>query len=159
MQYAHFFYSVRMVFLYCYYLHVRNNNVGVNEREPTFFRMSSDMFDDRNISVALRTGTLPVFSISQHANKSEKYRDSSSVMFTSSMFCTWKFVCVQINNSFTCDFNAICVYVFLLICSNRTTPQFHLHLHYKCLNSSKHLTDLVENTRKNSRFTSLFHHA
>lgn len=52
---------------------------------PTFLRMSSDMFDERNISVALRTGTLPVFSISQHANRSEKYRDSSSVIFTSSM--------------------------------------------------------------------------
>lgn len=60
--------------------------------QPTFFKMSSDMFDERNISVALRTGTLPVFSISQHANRSEKNWDSSSVIFTSSIISLFFFL-------------------------------------------------------------------
>lgn len=47
--------------------------------------MSSGVLDDRNISVAFKTGTFPVFSISQHENKSKKYRASSSVIFTSSI--------------------------------------------------------------------------
>lgn len=52
----------------------------------TCLSTSFDKFAERNISVAFKIGTLPVFSTSQHRNKSPKYRDSVSVIVTSSMF-------------------------------------------------------------------------
>lgn len=56
---------------------------------------SLDRLADRNISVALRMGTFPDFSTSQQRNKSPKYRDSVSEIFTSSMFSCLYIGCVS----------------------------------------------------------------